>query len=195
MINLYIMQKVIFIIVFLSSFLGNILAQEYFQLTPNGFLSNDSKDYIIINNNLSLNENIELLTKAIKSTIPLDKDTKINISNNEIQVYAYKLDLFRMKNGPLSELIMDVDYNLNISIKDNKYKISAPIINNIGVHRFMIKRMVIYANPKEHKEKKKNQFIFDYKSKEVKNKEAKKEIEIYFNNLIGSIIKYKIEVW
>lgn len=189
------MQKVIFIIVFLSSFLGNILAQEYFQLTPNGFLSNDSKDYIIINNNLSLNENIELLTKAIKSTIPLDKDTKINISNNEIQVYAYKLDLFRMKNGPLSELIMDVDYNLNISIKDNKYKISAPIINNIGVHRFMIKRMVIYANPKEHKEKKKNQFIFDYKSKEVKNKEAKKEIEIYFNNLIGSIIKYKIEVW
>ena len=76
-------------IVFLSSFLGNILAQEYFQLTPNGFLSNDSKDYIIINNNLSLNENIELLTKAIKSTIPLDKDTKINISNNEIQVYAY----------------------------------------------------------------------------------------------------------
>ena len=44
------MQKVIFIIVFLSSFLGNILAQEYFQLTPNGFLSNDSKDYIIINN-------------------------------------------------------------------------------------------------------------------------------------------------
>ena len=35
-----------------------------------------------------------------------------------------------MKNGPLSELIMDVDYNLNISIKDNKYKISAPIINN-----------------------------------------------------------------
>lgn len=189
------MQKVIFIIVFLSSFLGNILAQEYFQLTPNGFLSNDSKDYIIINNNLSLNENIELLTKAIKSTIPLDKDAKINISNNEIQVYAYKLDLFRMKNGPLSELIMDVDYNLNISIKDNKYKISAPIINNIGVHRFMIERMVIYANPKEHKEKKKNQFIFDYKSKEVKNKEAKKEIEIYFNNLIGSIFKYKIEVW
>ncbi|MDN0051818.1 hypothetical protein QVN91_02325 [Bacteroides caecigallinarum] len=59
----------------------------------------------------------------------------------------------------------------------------------------MIERMVIYANPKEHKEKKKNQFIFDYKSKEVKNKEAKKEIEIYFNNLIDSIIKYKIEVW
>lgn len=55
--------------------------------------------------------------------------------------------------------------------------------------------MVIYANPKNHKEKKKNQFIFDYQSKEIKNYEAKEQIEIFFNNLIDSIIKYENEEW
>lgn len=188
-------MRILFIIFLLSNFFIGLSAQEYFHLTPDGFKSKESKDYIIINNNLSTKQNLERLTKAVKNTIIQNKDTKITISNNDIDIYSYKLDLFRIKSGLLTELVMDIDYNIKISIKDGKYKIEAPIISNIGVHRFMIERMVIYANPKNHKEKKKNQFIFDYQSKKIRNNEAKEQIEIFFNNLIDSIIKYENEEW
>lgn len=188
-------MKIFFTVFLLFNFFIGLSAQEYFHLTPDGFKSKESKDYIIINNNLSTNQNLELLTKAVRNTIIQNKDTKITIDNNEIQIYSYELDLFRVKSGLLAELIMDIDYNIKISIKDGKYRIEAPIISNIGVHRLMIERMVIYANPKNHKEKKKNQFIFDYQSRKIKNNEAKEQIEIFFNNLIDTIIKYENEEW
>lgn len=71
-------------------------------------------------------------------------------------VSSYKLDLYRFKAGPLVNFIMDLDFTLRFEVKDGKFRIDAPIIKNIGVHRFMIPRMVVFANPKDYKEFTKN---------------------------------------
>ena len=87
-------MKIFFTVFLLFNFFIGVSAQEYFHLTPDGFKSKESKDYIIINNNLSTNQNLELLTKAVRNTIIQNKDTKITIDNNEIQIYSYELELF-----------------------------------------------------------------------------------------------------
>ena len=52
----------------------------------------------------------------------------------------------------------------------------------------MLSRMVVYANPKDYKNFKKKQFIFDYNNRSISNEEAKNAIEKYINTILNQII-------
>lgn len=167
----------------------NASSQTYFTLTPEGFKANDDKDYIVITvDNQSSNDLLTSVKNSIQNILPVDNDNSWIVNQNQILISSYKLNLFRMNAAPLTQYVMDLDYTIKFTFKDGRYKIDAPIIKNIGVHRFMLSRMVVYANPKDYKNFKKKQFIFDYNNRSISNEEAKNAIEKYINTILNQII-------
>lgn len=97
-----------------------------------------------------------------------------------------------MSAGPMMQFIMDIEYTIIIDIKDNKFRIHTPKINLIGtLANFRVSRMVIYDDPKNHKDFKKNQFIFNYKDRTVQNEKAKVAIEKHINEIVSKILAVK----
>ena len=171
--------------------IANVIAGNYFELTPHGFKSAGSKDFVVVavDENKTGKEILSDLRYCIQNTLPVDNDNSWIVNENQIMVSSYKLDLYRLKAGPLVNFIMDLDFTLRFEVKDGKFRIDAPIIKNIGVHRFMIPRMVVFANLKDYKEFTKKQFIFNYSDGSVRNAEAKYAIESYINNILSEIIE------
>lgn len=103
-------------------------------------------------------------------------------------VSSYKLDLYRLKAGPLVNFIMDLDFTLRFEVKDGKFRIDAPIITNIGVHRFMIPRVVVFANPKDYKEFTKTIYfqLFRWICSKCRGKIRHREL---YNNILSEIIE------
>lgn len=167
----------------------NASSQTYFTLTPEGFKANDDKDYIVITvDNQSSNDLLASVKNSIQNILPVDNDNSWIVNQNQILISSYKLNLFRMNAAPFTQYVMDLDYTIKFTFKNGRYKIDAPIIKNIGVHRFMLSRMVVYANPKDYKNFKKKQFIFDYNNRSISNEEAKNAIEKYINTILNQII-------
>lgn len=185
------MKKILLTLCFFALFQNNfsVFAQEFFTLTPDGFISKDDKKYVVIESKGSMSEILSRLQRAIQNTFTVDNDNCLIVNDNQIIISSFKLDLFRIKAGLLMESILDLDYTIKFTIKDGRYKIDSPILKNIGVHRFMIPTMQIYANPKDYKDLKKKQFIFDYDSREVNNQEAKSAIEDYINGVLSDVVK------
>lgn len=163
-------------------------SQDYFSLTPTGFVAADGKDFIVIENNLKAEKKMKRLQQIINEIIVVDNDNKIILESNKIYFSSFELNLFRVKYGVMMEHIMDVDYSCCIHVKDDKYRIDAPKLKNIGVHRFQLESMVLIGKRKDYKNFKKNQFIFKESDKSVNNTKAKETIENYFNTLIHKIV-------
>ena len=118
------------------------------------------------------------------------KTTYNKETEDRIAITTAAMDLFRVSAGPMMQYIMDIEYTIIIDIKDDKFRMRTPTINLIGtLANFRVSRMVIYDDPKNHKDFKKNQFIFNYKDRSVQNEKAKLAIESHINKVVSQIVK------
>lgn len=169
----------------------DISAQSY-QLTPEGLVTPDKKEYIVVDvPNTKATELYKILEKDLSSIFPPAKTTFYKNTDGRIIITTAALDLFRMNAGLMLQYIMDIEYTIIIDVKDYKFRIT-PIINLIGTcTNFRISRMVIYDNPKNHKDFTKKQFIFNYKNRAIQNEKAKTAIEKHINEVVSKIINIK----
>ena len=187
--NHSIMKKlIIFLLLCLVSI--STFAQQY-ELTPEGLVSSDGKDYIYVDvPNTPAADLYKLLEKELIPIFPPSKTTYNKETEDRIAITTAAMDLFRVSAGPMMQYIMDIEYTIIIDIKDDKFRMRTPTINLIGtLANFRVSRMVIYDDPKNHKDFKKNQFIFNYKDRSVQNEKAKLAIESHINKVVSQIVK------
>jgi hypothetical protein len=164
-------------------------AQGIFTLTPDGFQTSDGAEYIVIENNKTAGENYSLLKSVLNQCIPPDDENAIEETDNAIVISSYTLGLFKLKCDMISDYIMDYKYSIKFMYKDGKIRINAPIVKFLGSIRIQEERMVVYGDPKIYPFLKKHQFLYDFKTRKLKNPKAKAAIETNTNNLLNKIIK------
>lgn len=165
-------------------------AQSYFELTPDGFTTQDNKEFIVVDvPNESTSAIYNMLETGLISVFPPAHSTLNNEADTRFSITSVARELFRINAGIGFQYIMDMEFNVLIDIKDGKYRIMAPTISHLGtLANYRISRMVVYGDPKVYKDYKKNQFVFNFKDRTVQNQEAKTAIENYINNIIKKII-------
>lgn len=185
-------MKKAFMIALLSILSISAFSQHY-TLIPEGLTAPDGKGYIVVDvPNTNAQDLYNLLEKELISIFPPSKTTYDKEVEGRIAITTAAMDLFRMSAGPMMQFIMDIEYTIIIDIKDNKFRIHTPKINLIGtLANFRVSRMVIYDDPKNHKDFKKNQFIFNYKDRTVQNEKAKVAIEKHINEIVSKILAVK----
>ena len=183
------MKKLFLFVIFcLLSFVT--YAQSYFELTPDGFKTQDDKEFIVVDiPNESASAIYSMLETGLISVFPPAHSTLNKEVDTRFSITSVARELFRINAGIGFQYIMDMEFNVVIDIKDGKYRIMAPTISHLGsLANYRISRMVVYGDPKVYKEYKKNQFVFNFKDRTVQNQDAKTAIENYVNNIIKKII-------
>lgn len=188
------MKKLFFALFFFYALSFNAFAQ-YYEIRPEGLTALDGNDAIVVDvPNTSAEDLYKLLEKELSVIFPPTETTYNKETDNRIVITTAVLDLFKVKADAMAifTYIMDVEYLIVIDVKDNKFRLHTPVINHIGaLANFRIERMVIYDDPKNHKDFKKNQFIFNYKKRTVQNEEAKIAIENNINEIASKILNIK----
>ena len=167
-------------------------AQRY-ELTPEGLVAPDGKNYIVVEvPNTTADELYKLIERELIPIFPPAKTTYNKDVEGRIAITTAGLDIFRMNAGPMMKYIMDVEYTIIIDVKDGRFRMQTPVINLIGAcANFRIERMVIYDDPKNHKDFTKKQFIFNYKDRSLQNEDAKVAIENHINGVVSKILAIK----
>lgn len=182
-------MKKLFLFLVLSVFSFASFAQKY-ELTPDGLVASDGKNYIVVEvPNTTADELYKIVERELVPIFPPAKTTYNKEVEGRIAITTAGMDIFRMSTGPMMQYIMDVEYTIIIDIKDGKFRMQTPKINLIGTcANFRVSRIVIYDDPKNHKDFTKKQFIFNYKDKSIQNEKAKIAIENHINGTVSKIL-------
>lgn len=185
-------MKNVFLLVLLCVSSFSVFAQHY-TLTPEGLTAADGKSYIVVEvPNTTADELYKLVERELVPIFPPAKTTYNKDVEGRIAITTAGMDIFRINAGPMMQYIMDVEYTIIIDVKDGKFRMQTPIINLIGsCANFRISRMVVYDDPKKHKDFTKKQFIFNYKDKSLQNEKAKVAIENHINGVVSKILAIK----
>lgn len=185
-------MKSFFLIPALCALSLTAFAQKY-ELTPDGLVAPDGKNYIVVDvPNTTADELYQLLERELIPIFPPAKTTYNKDVEGRIAITSVGLDIFRMSAGPMMKYIMDVEYTIIIDVKDDKFRMQTPTINLIGTcANFRVSRMVVYDDPKKHKDFTKKQFIFNYMDKSLQNETAKVAIENHINGVVSKILAIK----
>lgn len=185
-------MKKLFLLLTLCALSLPSIAQSY-ELTPDGLVAPDGKNYIVVEvPNTTADELYKLVERELIPIFPPAKTTYNKEVEGRIAITTAGMDIFRMNAGPMMQYIMDVEYTIIIDVKDGKFRMQTPIINLIGTcANFRVSRMVVYDDPKNHKDFTKKQFIFNYKDKSLQNEKAKVAIENHINSIVSKILAIK----
>lgn len=161
-------------------------SEKYFKLTHDGFRSLDDKEYCIVQTEKSAIDmyNEVLLSLGRLANSPKDVISKVENKQIAINAYLYGSTIFKF-NG--SKTIMNAHYQLTIEFKDNRVRIFAPDI--LGLYDDQFGNEILFICTKINRlYQVKNQSIFDYKTKALRNEEQKNNLENSFNTLINSLL-------
>lgn len=119
------MKKVLFLLLIVP-----MIARAQFELTPNGLITDDGKDYIVHEvNNVSKEE----LYRRTKNTLmQMYNSAKEVMTENEpelISIYATSTnDVYEERNvfGQMTRWYITVNYKFSVMFKDGRIRISAP---------------------------------------------------------------------
>lgn len=171
------------ILPFILCLLYSLASFSQFELTTDGLKVVDSdKDYIVLD---FKNKPKDVLFKSVLKTLTLKynsaKDVLSKVENETISINGLQSNYVgaeKMLGAYLN--VYDLKYKVNISFRDNKIKIDNPFI------KFPMK---IIGNSRELRLSKAgfgNAVIFK-KNGKIKEKDAKKKIEDFFNTLVSEI--------
>ena len=156
---------------------------QYFQLTPNGFKTEENTDYLVIQKDGSAPELYSNILLSIGQRFNSPKDIISPIQNRQIAINAIYPNIVKVKGG-LG--MADAYFTLVIEFKDNKIRIFAPkikyLMNDYGVEILYICKK---TSPLTQTKK---MSIFDYKTLEIRSPEYKETIEDAFNLLLYDLI-------
>ena len=155
----------------------NFAQGQKIEVTPNGIDDklNNEKNYIGIKaeNKTSIKLYTETIKYLVKKYKNPEKVIKSKIENETIILDTYKSHFIKVKNG-FAKVLFDAKYRIELSFKDNKvkYEILSLTMQNKANYSlsFTGKGMSFY--------------IFKSKDNSLKQKQAKEDIESYFNNII-----------
>ncbi|WP_160067597.1 hypothetical protein [Sphingobacterium bovisgrunnientis] len=97
-------------------------------INPEGINFTNGKNDIIIENNKLAKESISQIVKNVKSKhqsqyIKIDTEDDVIIINDFIPGYT------KTDKAAGSAYLLDLSYKITVDIKDNKYRVNAPIVN------------------------------------------------------------------
>ncbi|MCS4164453.1 hypothetical protein [Sphingobacterium sp. BIGb0116] len=194
------MKKILLFLV-LIGFSANLIGQENARyqvvVTPNGINFNNSEKYIVIENDISKNDQIKLIEKNLNSK-HLSKHLKFDVTDDAITLTDYKPGYTKSDKTAGSSYLLDLTYKISIDVKDNMFRINVPLINisanqkyesdavtfNKGV-QFPV-TMEIKGKRDVWNSKEKKMFLYDEKDKLIE-KSTKEKLEKDLSDLIKII--------
>lgn len=118
------MKRVLFCLVLLL--VAEISFAQYFELKPNGFMSKDQKDYIVVE--VAGAKQKELYTNVLNAinTLYTNPQNGLNVLDGEsISLSASKRRAFKASAG-IMNYDYDADYTLSFLFKDGKIRVNSP---------------------------------------------------------------------
>ncbi|QQT60083.1 hypothetical protein I6I97_12485 [Sphingobacterium multivorum] len=194
------MKKILLFLV-LIGFSANLIGQENSKyqvfVTPNGITFNNQEKYLVIENDRSKSDQIKLIQKNLNSK-HLSKHLKFDVTDDAITLTDYKPGFTKSDKTAGSAYLLDLTYKISIDVKDNMFRINAPLINisanqkyesdavifNKGV-QFPV-TMEIKGKRDVWNSKEKKMFIYDEKGKLIE-KSTKEKLEKDLSDLIKII--------
>lgn len=180
-------KHLLFIVLCCIAIISNAQQSEkYIKLTPDGFKALDDKEYCIVQTEKSAVDmyNEVLLSLGRLANSPKDVISKVENKQIAINAYLFGATIFKF-NG--IKTIMNAHYQLTIEFKDNRVRIFMPEI--LGLYDDKFGNEILFVCTKINRlYQVKNQSIFDYKTKTLRNEEQKNNLENSFNTLINSLL-------
>ncbi len=164
-------MKKIFLGIFLLLF-TQVASAQYFTLAPEGFLSKEKTDYIVVDvPKASQQELYDKVLKSINSLYSNPKEGLTLVNGQSITLSAYQKGAITVSGS----FHYDVDYNLTFLFKDGRIRINAPTFDagfrsNGTWNRMNVKKVYFKSNG------------------EVRGEKNLREINTYFNGLIKAIL-------
>jgi len=180
-------KHLLFIVLCCIAIISNAQQSEkYIKLTPDGFKALDDKEFCIVQTDKSAIDmyNEVLLSLGRLANSPKDVISKVENKQIAINAYLFGATIFKF-NG--IKTIMNAHYQLTIEFKDNRVRIFMPEI--LGLYDDKFGNEILFVCTKINRlYQVKNQSIFDYKTKTLRNEEQKNNLENSFNTLINSLL-------
>lgn len=180
-------KHLLFIVLCCIAIISNAQQSEkYIKLTPDGFKALDDKEFCIVQTDKSAIDmyNEVLLSLGRLANSPKDVISKVENKQIAINAYLFGATIFKF-NG--IKTIMNAQYQLTIEFKDNRVRIFMPEI--LGLYDDKFGNEILFVCTKINRlYQVKNQSIFDYKTKALRNEEQKNNLENSFNTLINSLL-------
>lgn len=175
------MRKIILVLALIVP----VFCMAQFQLTPDGFKTQDGKDFYVIKcDSMSKEDLFKTVEKNINKEYTNPKLVESSVSNESIAITAFSSYgvFIDAKRG------FDVFYNLQFEFKDGKIKVNAPLISKMTGN----KDRYLFINQKPSK------FLGIYSVYKNSNLEyplAKKSLEITFNSIINKLTNLSDSNW
>lgn len=173
------------ILVILFVLLPLMASAQYFELSPNGFVSveDTAKTFVVIPMD---GTKAELYNKAKTAIMSMWNSPKDVMSYNEpeiIVINGFTGSLYVKTIGITT--YFDMNYRMQLQFKDGKLKIDAPGADKAEAHG---KNGTMYFCKGGGQSMLGITYVFDKKGK-LKQKDFKKQLEDYFNGLIQSLVE------
>lgn len=168
----------------LISLILPMLANAQFALTPEGFKTEDDKNYYVVNIDGSQSE---LFTKAKSAITQLYVSAKDAATFSEPDVISIHgtTDKIKIKDGPL-KTNLTMSYSISILFKEGKMRFNSPDV--LSLYSYNKGRNVnLYLGCGRGPGLNDFGYIFK-KDGKIRNGLAKESLDNFFNNLIKSII-------
>lgn len=161
-------------------------SETYFKLTPDGFRSLDDKEFYIIQTDKSAIDMYNEVLLALGRLANSPKDVISKVENQQIAINAYLLGATIFKFNGI-KTTMNAHYQLTIEFKDNRVRVFVPDI--LGLYDDKYGNEILFVCTKINRlYQVKDQSIFDYKTKALRNEEQKNKLESSFNALINALL-------
>ncbi|MBE7177027.1 MAG: DUF4468 domain-containing protein [Mucilaginibacter polytrichastri] len=162
-------------------FFANTALGQYFTLTHEGFVSNDKKNYVVMD--VPETAKAVLFKNMLSALTSMYTDPKKALS--VVEGESITITGFHPKALPnkLHKNVYDMEYTVNIQFKDNKIRIDAPTFD-LGYTSYSgayIKQVLVTEGFTK-------QGIFS-KNGSVSLKRTKEALDVYFNDLIKEALE------
>ena len=171
------------IIAFFMVLLPLMASAQYFELSPEGFVSTEdnTKDFIVIPMEGS---QAELYQKAKTAVTAMWKSAKDVMSFNEpdiIIVNGFDSGSLWAKHMGMT-FVYDFDYRLQLQFKDGKIRINAP-----GIDKAVNKKSTLYLGKGKGSTMSGTMYVYNEKG-ELKQKQFKEQAEVFVNSIVQRFI-------
>lgn len=177
------MKRFYLFLMLLATVVMHGYAEDFFELTANGFRTKEGSDYAVVAMEGSASELYNKMLLSVGRTFNSPKDVISTVPNRQISINAIYSNIVKVKGG-LG--MADAHFVLIFEFKDGRMRVLAPKVmcfnNKYGVEILYICKK---TNPLTQV---KNQSIFDHVSKELRSPMYKYAVEYAFNKLIYNLI-------
>lgn len=172
------MRYIYFTILFFVA--TSLMAQNTFELTPEGFKTNKESFIVVEFPEKTANELFTSAKLYLTSFYKSSKDVISQVEDKMITLNGFQPKYVRRN----SMHVFDIDYNFTIQFKDGKIRFDAPTFELTTYSNHKQKLHLVWGKLSLDGS---NLGIYGKKNK-LKSKKAKEDLEMFFNKIIEGII-------